>query len=106
MRFGSQVETETVRRLLESSTAGPRPSEELLARGETFGRFRVEGVLGQGGMATVYRAWDPELKQIVALKILSAARSRSPSQKRRFRREATLSARLRHAPALSARRGP
>mgnify|MGYP001479417676 CR=1 FL=1 len=96
MKFGSHIETETVQRLLDSSTGGHRPAEELLARGETFGRFRVEGVLGQGGMATVYRAWDPELEQIVALKVLSAARSRSPSQKRRFRREATLSARLRH----------
>ena len=40
--------------------------------GKTLGRYEVTGLVGQGGMATVYRAHDPVLDRVVAIKVLPA----------------------------------
>ena len=37
---------------------------------ETIGRYRVIGLIGGGGMATVYEAEHPVLKQVVAIEVL------------------------------------
>jgi len=36
------------------------------------GRFEIHSLLGKGGMASVYRAFDPSLDRLVALKVLHA----------------------------------
>lgn len=59
-------------------------------------RYTIQGRLGQGGMATVHRAWDRELERDVALKIPHAGEE---STRRRFLREARMLARLTH-PAI------
>ena len=38
--------------------------------GATFGRYRIEGIVGRGGMAVVYRATEVALSRQVALKVV------------------------------------
>ena len=60
-----------------------------------IGPYELRGILGRGGTATVYRAFDPQLNREVALKVLTAATD-DPALRERFRREAQAVARLRH----------
>jgi serine/threonine-protein kinase len=62
----------------------------------TIGPYPVLGVIGQGGMATVYHAFQPALARHVAIKVLQPARAHDVDLRRRFEREALLLARLRH----------
>jgi len=67
-----------------------------LAIGATFGRYQIVSQLGQGGMATVYKAFQPALDRYVALKVLRSGLMDDPEQRERFEREAKAIARLRH----------
>ncbi len=64
--------------------------------GTVVSGYAIEGVLGSGGMGTVYRARNPSLPRSDALKVLSAELSRDPQFKARFSREAELAATLDH----------
>ena len=64
--------------------------------GEAIGRFRIEGVLGRGGMAVVYRARELGLERLVALKVISPHLAADASFRARFVREAQLAASLEH----------
>ena len=63
-------------------------------RGEAVGQYQIQEQLGQGGMATVYKAYHPSLDRYVAIKIMDAALSKEPGFLERFRREARVIARL------------
>ena len=75
---------------------------ESLLRGRVLGeRYRVEEVIGRGGMGAVYRATDERLGRPVAVKVITAVASDAESRERmraRFRREAAAAARLPHHP--------
>jgi eukaryotic-like serine/threonine-protein kinase len=58
------------------------------------GRYRLEAVLGRGGMSTVYRALDTVLERPVAIKLMHAGIAADAYQLERFRREARLVAQL------------
>jgi serine/threonine-protein kinase len=60
------------------------------------GRYRVERLLGRGGMASVWRARDEVLDRAVAVKLLSDTISSEPEFLARFRREARVAAGLWH----------
>lgn len=67
--------------------------------GERLGRYQIQEAIGEGGMAQVFRAYDPELRRDVAVKVLFPHLSRRADVVRRFHREARAAARLRH-PAI------
>src|SRR5688572_28708494 len=60
-----------------------------------IGRFRIESLLGRGGMGEVYKAFDPTLQRIVAVKTVRPDRER-PEYLERMMREAQACARLSH----------
>lgn len=62
---------------------------------ETIGRFRIERLLGSGGMGAVFLASDPVLKRRVAVKIVRGSGSQQEGLAR-FQREAEVSAQLNH----------
>ncbi len=58
--------------------------------------YRIEALLGRGGMSVVYRAWDPRLKRRVAIKLLAPELAEDGSFRERFLRESELAASLEH----------
>src|SRR5512139_452227 len=64
--------------------------------GEQVGQYRIMEQLGQGGMATVFKAYHPSLDRYVAIKVLHPAFGEDPSFSARFQREARVVARLEH----------
>ncbi|MCA9152277.1 MAG: protein kinase, partial [Planctomycetales bacterium] len=60
------------------------------------GRFEIRGLLGAGGMATVFRAYDPVLERDIALKIPYPGLMLDPTARERFAREAKAAGLLRH----------
>ncbi len=86
-----------------SGPSGPGPSGEsgtkkkrAVHTGDTLGRYELAEDVGEGGMATVYRARDKELRREVAIKVLFPHLARRPDIVRRFHREARAAAGLEH----------
>lgn len=66
---------------------------------QTIGRYEIREELGRGGMATVYRAFDPQVHREVAVKLLPRQFTHDSSFRGRFAREAKIVAALDH-PAI------
>jgi serine/threonine protein kinase len=64
--------------------------------GENIGPYRIIEQLGQGGMATVYKAYHASLDRYVAIKVLHPAFKEDNTFEMRFQREARVVARLEH----------
>src|SRR4249920_1160662 len=98
-----------VESLLQSGTdaalidraATERPSTLGLIDGRAIGTqigvFRIDSLLGVGGMGEVYRARDTKLNRDVAIKILPPAFANDPDRLARFKREAQVMASLNHS---------
>jgi eukaryotic-like serine/threonine-protein kinase len=65
------------------------------------GRYELDGVIGRGGMAEVYRARDLRLDRVVAIKTLRSDLARDPTFQARFRREAQSAASLNHPSVIA-----
>ncbi len=68
----------------------------MLSPGTIVSGYRVDGVLGEGGMGVVYRATQLSLNRTVALKILATELSQDGAFRERFRREGLLQAAIDH----------
>ena len=73
-----------------------RPVSKTLIEGKTLGHYRIERLIGQGGMGAVYLAEDTRLHRRVALKVLPPELSSDPDRLARFEREAQAVAALNH----------
>jgi len=71
----------------------PADNPELLG---TLGHYEIYEVIGRGGMGIVFRARDPKLNRIVAVKVLAPELAANPNAKRRFVREAQAGAAVSH----------
>src|ERR1700736_1422217 len=65
--------------------------------GKSLGQFRIVDRIGAGGMATVFKAYQPNLDRYVAVKVLPAYHARDPVFLKRFQQEARSVAKLQHA---------
>ncbi len=74
-------------------------STELVGR--MFGSYKLVGLLGRGGMASVYRGYQESIDRTVAIKILPAELLHDPTFLTRFTQEARTLARLTHPAILS-----
>ena len=72
-------------------------SEELIGK-EILGQFRVLEQIGRGGMGEVYKAEQPSMDRMVAIKILHKKLTSRKDIASRFRREARAMSRLRMSP--------
>ncbi|MGL4650603.1 MAG: serine/threonine-protein kinase, partial [Caldilineaceae bacterium] len=66
---------------------------ELLV-GKTLGKVQITGLIGRGGMATVYRGVQPDVERTVAVKVLPPHPGQNADYVARFRLEARTIARL------------
>src|ERR1700742_4265264 len=77
-----------------SSVRPPPPRREEVAA--AFPQLEVIELIGQGGMGAGFKARQPKLDRVVALKILARSRSESAAFAERFTREGRMLARLNH----------
>jgi WD40 repeat protein/serine/threonine protein kinase len=82
--------------LPRSRARGPERAREPVAMPRHIGRFEIEGFLGAGGFAIVYKARDHVLDRIVAVKIPRPHALASPDLRKRFVREAQAAGQLDH----------
>ncbi len=67
--------------------------------GSNIGRYQIIEEIGHGGMARVYRAFDPRFKRDIAIKVMTRDLLEDPTLRARFEREAQTIASLEH-PAI------
>jgi serine/threonine-protein kinase len=72
------------------------PSAKRPRRAFRIGRYKVLTHVATGGMGAIYKAYDPENKREVALKVLTREMAAKPAMVERFKREARHSEQLRH----------
>ncbi len=69
----------------------------LLTPGQDFGpRYRIEALLGQGGMGRVYKAYDKDLDRLVAIKVVRQGALSESDALKRFKQELLLASKISH----------
>jgi Tol biopolymer transport system component len=88
-----------LRRPAELSDGDVSSASSLI--GIELGSYRIQSLLGIGGMGAVYSAYDPRLERTVAIKVLPATFAVDAERLQRFEREARAAAALNHPNILS-----
>jgi serine/threonine-protein kinase len=81
--------------LIDGEPAGSPETADLRPGAILDGRWRIETLLGTGGMGSVYRAEHVHVGRKAAVKVLHADLCRNPPERERFRREARVASRIR-----------
>jgi len=84
------------RGLTEAGGAAPAPLQADLRVGTTLAGYRVDELVGRGGMGVVYRAQQMNLQRTVALKLLGPELAQGESFRERFIRESQIAAGILH----------
>jgi len=80
---------------------GGIPAQELVPGAVFANRYRIDSIIGRGGMGVVYKAVDAQLDETVAIKTLPGdVMSRSPEDLERFKREIRLARKITHRNVL------
>jgi len=90
----ARIETQISARM-EYSSYTQMPSYSI-REGERFGNYRLIEKIGSGGMGAVYKARDPTLDRLVALKVILPGHELTTAQIERFTREARAIAKIKH----------
>src|SRR5436305_13073623 len=69
---------------------------DQLQRGSVIGGYRIDDLIGRGGMGLVYRATNVALNRIYALKVLAPGLAEDDQFRQRFKREMRIAASLHH----------
>jgi serine/threonine protein kinase len=80
----------------------PEPERDLLLGTILAGRYRIEALVGSGGMGAVYRAEHVHMRKAVAVKVLHKQMTAFPEVVARFEREAVAGGRIEHPHVVSA----
>jgi serine/threonine-protein kinase len=78
------------------ASLSPSPETDISIGSVLDGRYRIDGILGTGGMGRVYRGEHTGIGRAVAIKVLHADLNRNREAAQRFQREAIASGRLDH----------
>lgn len=98
---GTSAGIATVRIDATTEGAGPVVTRDLSLGHAFAGRYRIESILGRGGMGVVYKATDTQLDETVAIKTLPGdVMTRSPEDLERFKREIRLARKITHRNVL------
>ena len=77
----------------DTSLLVPSPNKKAIGR---LGKYDIYGVVGQGGMGVVFKAFDEQLRRTVAIKVMNRQLASSATARRRFIREARAAAGINH----------
>lgn len=95
-KCGSKVDLSSMRTMADAPVAPPPGGGDALPAGKVVNGYRIERLLGRGGMAVVYQATQLSLSRPVALKALPRHLASNPAFVARFNREAGALASLSH----------
>ncbi len=95
------VETMRIDGTIPGTTAPGIAAQELVPGSLFASRYRIDQIIGRGGMGVVYKATDTQLDEAVAIKTLPGdVMSRSPEDLERFKREIRLARKITHRNVL------